>query len=178
MGSLPHKDYLWHTEHRGKQCMFVALEGRFERMCVCVCVWRRYREREKARVCIEKNSIRSVFSLQGWSLNILFDSSELKRREAPKKRKKQKRLQLLNKPVCLKVLHFTWLHASYIWVLWHQSNYAIMCLALKEHSNQYGGNFRPNLVQQSKLDKSLLIVIYTIPPGSSDKSRSGDLILS
>lgn len=44
--------------------MFVALEGRFE----CVCMYdgdiERQREREKARVCIEKNSIRSVFSLQ------------------------------------------------------------------------------------------------------------------
>lgn len=68
-------------------------------MCVR---WRnlyREREKEKGRVCIQKNSIRSVFSLQGLSLNILLDSSELQRRHA---REKKKGLQLLNE-----VLHFT-----------------------------------------------------------------------
>lgn len=37
MGSLPHKDYRWHTEHRGKQCMFVpAKQGRGMHVDVCV----------------------------------------------------------------------------------------------------------------------------------------------
>ena len=50
MGSLPHKDYLWHTEHRGKQCMFMALEGG-ARVHVDVCVCDGDIERQRKAEC-------------------------------------------------------------------------------------------------------------------------------
>lgn len=73
--------------------MFVALVVVMVGVLCNVCVWDRDIERQrerKAECAFRKKSIRSVFSLQGWSLNILFDSSELKRRQEKKKKKKKK----------------------------------------------------------------------------------------
>lgn len=66
MGSLPHKDYLWHAEQR--QTLHVcATKMGVSSTYVCVCVkWGG--EKKKAEWGKKTPSIRSVFCLQGWSL--------------------------------------------------------------------------------------------------------------
>ena len=106
---------LWHR--RGGEDVQV-------RVCVYVCVCVRERERRRYRET-EKRVRQSVHSekfhpeclqLAGMKPEyfIWFERAQKKTRKKKKKKKNdKKRLRLLNESVCLKVLHFTWLHPSH-----------------------------------------------------------------
>lgn len=79
MGSLPHKDYLWHAEQR--QTLHVcATKMGVSSTYVCVCEMGR--RKKKGRVSEEKklppSGVSSACRDEAW--NFLFDSNELKRR--------------------------------------------------------------------------------------------------
>ena len=144
--------------------MFVASEGWWGCLsvcvCVCVCVCVKERERRRYRET-EKRVRQSVHSekfhpecLQFAGMKpeyfIWLERAQKKTHKKKKRRKmNKKRLRLQNESVCLKVLHFTWLHPSHSL---HMGSVAPVQLgnhvpgkeALKEHSNQQGGHFSPN----------------------------------
>lgn len=125
--------------------MYVCGIGGGVRVCVCDGDIERQSKR-KAECAFRKipSGVSSACRDEAWIFYLTRASSK-----EDTKKKKKKSLQLLNESVCLKVLHFTWLHPSHVLYMGFVAsvqlcNHVLGIEALKEHSNQHGGHFSPN----------------------------------